>query len=52
VHAANLKLNKEKSTFASTLFEYLGYHIATSGICQPTSKMEVIQQLKLPKTLK
>jgi hypothetical protein len=52
LHAANLKVNIEKSTFATLLFEYLGYHIMTSGIHPPTSKVEVIQQLKLPKTLK
>jgi hypothetical protein len=34
------------------LFEYLGYHIKTSGICPLTSKVEAIQQHKLPKTLK
>jgi hypothetical protein len=34
------------------LFEYLGYHIMTSGVCPLTSKVEAIQQLKPPKTLK
>jgi hypothetical protein len=38
--------------FSNTLFEYLGYHMTTSGIRPFTSKMEAIQQLKLPKTLK
>jgi hypothetical protein len=51
-HAANLKINIEKSTFATTTFEYLGYHITTSGIRPLTSKVEAIQQLKPPKTLK
>jgi hypothetical protein len=46
LHAANLKVNIEKSTFATTSFEYLGYHITTSGICPLTSKVEAIQQLK------
>jgi hypothetical protein len=52
LHAANVKVNIEKSTFATMSFEYLGYHITTSGICPLTSKVEAIQQLKLPKTLK
>jgi hypothetical protein len=52
LHAANLKVNIEKSTFATTSFEYLGYHIMTSGNCPLTSKVEAIQQLKPPKTLK
>jgi hypothetical protein len=52
LHAANLKVNIEKSTFATTLLEYLGYHVTTSGICPLFSKVEDIQQLKLPKTLK
>jgi hypothetical protein len=30
----------------------LGYHITTSGICPLTSKLEAIQQIKPPKTLK
>jgi hypothetical protein len=52
LHAANSKVNIEESTFATTLFEYLGYHIMMSGICPLTSKVKVIQQLKPPKTLK
>ena len=52
LHEANLKNNIEKSTFATTTFEYLGYHITTSGIRPLTSKVEAIQQLKPPKTLK
>jgi hypothetical protein len=52
LHAAKLKVNIEKSTFATMSFEYSGYHIATSGIPPLTSKVEAIQQLKLPKTLK
>jgi hypothetical protein len=52
LHAENLKVNIEKSTFATTLFEYLGYHIMTSSICPLTSKVEAIQQLEAPKTLK
>jgi hypothetical protein len=34
------------------LFKSLGYHITTFGIRPLTSKVEVIQQLKPPKTLK
>jgi hypothetical protein len=34
------------------LFEYLAYHIMASGICPLTSKVEAIQKLKIPKTLK
>jgi hypothetical protein len=45
LHAASLKVNILKSTFATTLFEYLGYHIMTSSICPLTSKVEAIQQL-------
>jgi uncharacterized protein YjgD (DUF1641 family) len=52
LHAANLKANIEKNTFATTLFEYLGYHILTSRVWPLTSKVEAIQQLNLPKTLK
>jgi hypothetical protein len=52
MHAANLKVNIEKSIFATTSFEYLGYHITTSGIFPLTSKVEAIQQLKPPKILK
>jgi hypothetical protein len=52
LHAATLKVNIEKGTLANPLFEYLGYQITTSGICPFTSKVEVIQQLKLPKALK
>jgi hypothetical protein len=33
-------------------FEYLGYHITMSGIYPLTSKVEAIQQLKPPKTMK
>ena len=52
LHTANLKIYIEKSTFATTSFEYLGYHITTSGIRPLTSKVEAIQRLKPPKTLK
>jgi hypothetical protein len=52
LYAANLKVYIEKSTFATTSFEYLGYHITTSGIHPLTSKVGMIQQLKPPKTLK
>jgi Reverse transcriptase (RNA-dependent DNA polymerase) len=52
LHTADLKINIEKSTFATTSFEYLGYHITTSGIRPLTSKVEAIQRLKPPKTLK
>jgi hypothetical protein len=52
LHAANLKVNIEKSTFATKLFEYLGYYITTSSICPLTLNVEAIQQLKLPKILK
>jgi hypothetical protein len=52
LHAANFKVNIEKRTFATKPFEYLGYHIITSGIHPLTSNVEKIQQLKPPKTLK
>jgi hypothetical protein len=52
LHAANLKTNMEKITFTTILFEYLGYHITMYGIFSLTSKVEAIQQLKLPKSLK
>jgi hypothetical protein len=52
LHAANLKVKMEKSMFHDMLFEFLGYHTMTSGNCPLTSKVEAIQQLKLPKILK
>jgi hypothetical protein len=52
LHTENLNVNIEKSTFATTLFEYLGYHIMMSGICKLTLKVEAIWQLKLSKNLK
>jgi RNase H-like domain found in reverse transcriptase/Reverse transcriptase (RNA-dependent DNA polymerase) len=52
LHAANLKFNIGKSTFATMSFEYLGYYIMMSGIRPLTSKVDAIQQLKPPKTLK
>ena len=52
LHAANLKINIEKARLLQQTFEYLGYHITTSGIRPLTSKVEAIQQLKPPKTLK
>jgi hypothetical protein len=52
LHAANLKVKIEKSAFSTTLFELYGFHVTTSGNCPLTLKVEAIQQLKPPKTLK
>jgi hypothetical protein len=52
LHAENLKVDMEKITFATKLFEYLGYHITPSSIFPLNLKLEAKQQLKLPKTMK
>jgi hypothetical protein len=43
LQATKSKVNIEKNTFVTTFFEYLAYHISTSGICPLTSKVEAIQ---------
>jgi Reverse transcriptase (RNA-dependent DNA polymerase) len=48
---ANLHINIEKCTFATQVFEYLGYLVTTAVIHPLPSKVEAILQLKAPKTL-
>ena len=49
---ANLTVNLPKSFFALTEIEYLGYLVTRNGIRPIANKVEAIQRLKPPKTLK
>ncbi|CAJ1944719.1 unnamed protein product [Cylindrotheca closterium] len=52
LHKAGLKVNLPKSEFATQQFKCLGYLVLRQGIRPLASKVEAIQQLKPPKTLK
>ncbi|CAJ1959749.1 unnamed protein product [Cylindrotheca closterium] len=52
LHKAGLKVNLPKSEFATQQFKYLGYLVSRQGIRPIASKVEAIQRLKPPKTLK
>ncbi|CAJ1939626.1 unnamed protein product [Cylindrotheca closterium] len=52
LHKAGLKVNLPKSEFATQQFKYLGYLVSRQGIRPLASKVEAIQRLKPPKTLK
>ena len=49
---ANLQVNMKKSCFANTEIKYLGYMVTTKGIRPLANKVEAIQRLQPPKTLR
>lgn len=46
----NIPLNKEKSVFGKKELEFLGYHISQEGIRQTDERIEVIKNLRAPRT--
>ena len=52
IRSANLRINVEKSFFATQQLEYLGFLVTRQGIRPIASKVEAIQRLQRPKTLK
>ena len=52
ISSANLRINITKCTFATSELEYLGYWVTREGIRPLASKVEAIQHLQPPKTLK
>ena len=47
-----LKVNFNKSRFATGSLDYLGYHISREGITPIPQKIEAIKAIKTPKTRK
>ena len=47
-----LKINFNKSNFATDSLDYLGYHITRTGITPIPKKIEAIRAIKTPKTRK
>ncbi|TLY44982.1 MAG: RNA-directed DNA polymerase, partial [Gammaproteobacteria bacterium] len=49
---ANLKIQLDKSEFFKTEVEYLGFVISNEGLKPNTKKIEAIQNIQIPKTVK
>ena len=52
IKKANLRINVDKSFFATSELEYLGYKVTRTGLRPIASKVEAIQRLQRPKTLR
>ena len=49
---AGLNINAIKLCFGDHKFDYLGYHVIRDGVMSIPKKLEVIQDLAVPKTCK
>ena len=52
LQSVDLKVNLNKSSFATGSLDYLGYHISREGITPIPKKIEAIRAIKTPKTHK
>ena len=52
IKTANLRINVDKSFFATSQLEYLGYLVTRQGLRPIASKVEAIQRLQRPKTMR
>ena len=52
LRTANLKLKKDKCSFLKNQFEFLGHHISAEGIQPQSSKLDAINQMKIPTSLR
>jgi len=52
LRTANLKLKKDKCSFLKNQLEFLGHHISAEGIQPQSSKLDAINQMKVPTSLR